>query len=58
MGVIHNAFGQDGFFVNEWDTNMRSETAVGDVVNPFKGLNNEVLHLVGGNDDLCGSGPD
>ena len=32
-----------------------TETSVGDVINPFNILNHQVLHLIGGNDDLRAS---
>ena len=53
MCVLHNASSENGFFANQRDSNSRTETTIRDVVHTSQRLNNQVLELVVGYNDLC-----
>ena len=55
MCIVNDAFRQDSRLANERNTNPGTETSVGDVINSFNILNDQMFHLVGGNDGLRGS---
>ena len=49
---LYNTLGRDGFLADQRDSDSRSETAIGDVINTIQELDDEVLEFVSGNDGL------
>ena len=52
MSALHNTISQDGFPTNQWDSDTRTKTSVGRIVNPVLGLNEQMFQLVLGNEGL------
>ena len=49
--VLHYTFGKDGFSANQQDSDARSETFIGDVVDPVLWLDEQMFQFV-----LCNVG--
>ncbi len=52
VGIVQDALGQDGLLANEGNPDSGTETAVRHIIYSVHKLDNEVFHLVVGNDEL------
>jgi len=52
MGIVQDAFGQDGLLADEGNPDSGTEAAVRHIIYSFHKLDNEVFHLVVGNDEF------